>query len=269
MVCMASLAIAGFGKLGSAIVRGAIGAGVVAAGDVVVWARSDVRRREATELGLRLADWPDVLGASDRVLLALKPQFFATMTAERPSPRSGAVVISVMGGWRAADVGRRLGTDHVIRAMPTVAAAVGASVTALAIGPGVPARHAEFARRLFAAVGSVLPLPEALFDAATAVGASGVGFTCLFVEALERAGLQVGLEATAARELAVGALEGAARCLRLEAVSPDQLRQRVTSPGGTTAAGVQAMQSGDLEGLVTRGVEAAVARATELGRTDA
>jgi len=77
------------------------------------------------------------------------------------------------------------------------------------------------------------------------------------------------LEATAARELAVGALEGAARCLRLEAVSPDQLRQRVTSPGGTTAAGVQAMQSGDLEGLVTRGVEAAVARATELGRTDA
>jgi pyrroline-5-carboxylate reductase len=115
-------------------------------------------------------------------------------------------------------------------------------------------------------VGRVVPLPESMFDTATAVGASGVGFTCLFVEALEQAAMAAGMPEQAASELAMGAIDGAARCLREHAESPAALRGRVTSPGGTTAAGVQALEAGDLSGLVRRAVDAARARAAELGR---
>jgi pyrroline-5-carboxylate reductase len=263
---MASLAVAGFGKLGSSIVRGAIDAGVVAAGDIVVWARSETRQAQADAWGLQRADWPSITCRADRLLLALKPQAFTAMTAERPPLQRGVAVLSVMGGWRSADIGGRLGTDRVIRAMPTVAASVGASVTALAIDERTPAEDARFARSLFEAVGRVVTLPEAMFDAATAVGASGVGFACLFLEALEHAATGMGMDATAARELAIGALDGAARCLRSESVTPHELRQRVTSPGGTTAAGVQSLESGGLADLVRRAIEAATARAAELGR---
>lgn len=265
---MPVLAVAGFGKLGSSIVRGALDAGVVAAGDVVVWARSEARRAQADAWGLRRAEWPSITSGADRLLLALKPQAFATMTAERPPLPRDATVLSVMGGWKAADIGGRLGTDRVIRAMPTVAASVGASVTALSMPKDTPERDARFARSLFEAVGRVVTLPEAMLDMATAVGASGVGFACLFVEAMERAAIDMGMDATSARELAIGAVDGAARCLRAEALPPHELRARVTSPAGTTAAGVQALESGGLEHLVRRAIEAATARATELGRGD-
>lgn len=263
---MASLAVAGFGKLGSAIVRGAIDGGVVAAHEVTVWARSDTRQTQARIWGLRHAEWPTVLTTSRRVLLALKPQVFNQMTMERPPLAPGAVIMSVMGGWRSADIGRRLGTDRVIRAMPNVAAAVRASVTALTVPASVDTEDGDFARRLFAAVGHVIEMPESMLGVATAVGASGVGFACLFVEALESAAVQAGMEPSAARELAVGAVVGAGRSLQVTGYGPSDLRRQVTSPGGTTAAGVQALKAGGLGELVRRAVDAARARADELGR---
>ncbi|NBX25249.1 MAG: pyrroline-5-carboxylate reductase [Planctomycetes bacterium] len=266
---MASLAVAGFGKLGSAIVRGAIDAGVVAPHEIMVWARSDARRTQAEAWGLRRAEWPTVLRASRRVLLALKPQVFGTMTAERPVLEPGATFLSVMGGWQARDIGLRMGTDRVIRAMPSVAAAVGASVTALAVPAGMDTEDADFARRLLGAVGRVIEMPESMFDAATAVGASGVGFACLFVEALESAAVQAGMDPAAARELAVGAVAGAGRCLQASGEAPERLREQVTSPAGTTAAGVQALQAGGFGDLVRMAVDAARARAEQLGRTQA
>jgi pyrroline-5-carboxylate reductase len=266
---MESLAIAGFGKLGSAIARGAIDAGMMRAQDIVVWARSEARRAQARAWGLSLADWPDLAGRAPRLLLALKPQVFAGMTDPRPALAQDAVVISVMGGWSAIDIGRRLGTRRVIRAMPNVAASVGASVTALASDAQAAPEAMAFAQRLFAAVGKVVAMPESDFDTATAVGASGVGFACLFVEALEQAAQQAGMDAAAAREMAVGAISGAASCLRTGQVSPDELRRQVTSPAGTTAAGLQTLEDGQLAQLVQRAVDAARARASELGRTSA
>lgn len=262
---MQTLAVAGFGKLGSALARGALAAGVVQAGEVTVWARSEARRAEARGLGLRLADWPAVMGAAPRVLLALKPQAFAEMTAERPALRDDALVISVMGGWRAADIGARLGAAQVVRAMPTIAAQVRASTTALCTPDGVRAEHAAFARSLFESVGSVVALPESLIDAATAACGSGVGFACLFMEALEAAAMRAGVEASAARALALGAVEGAARCLREQGGSAAELRAQVTSPAGTTAAGLDALGRANFESIVAEAFEAARGRAGELG----
>ena len=142
---MQALAVAGFGKLGSAIVRGAVAAGVVRPGEVTVWARSEARQDEARAMGLRLAPRPEVMAAAPRVLLALKPQVFATMTAERPTLAPDALVMSVMGGWSASNIGARLGTGAVVRAMPTIAAQVRASTTALCVPAGTAAGHAAFA----------------------------------------------------------------------------------------------------------------------------
>lgn len=262
---MQALAVAGFGKLGSAIVRGAVAAGVLRPDEVTVWARSEARQAEARAMGLHLAAWPAVTAAAPRVLLALKPQVFAQMTAERPPIAEGALVMSVMGGWSAASIGARLGTSVVVRAMPTIAAQVRASTTALCVPDGVPQDHAAFARRLFESIGPVLPMPESLIDAATAACGSGVGFACLFMEALETAAMRAGADAATARALALGAIEGAARCLREQGGGPAELRAQVTSPNGTTAAGLDALRDGGFESLVAKAFDAARHRAAELG----
>jgi len=262
---MQALAVAGFGKLGSAIVRGAVAAGVVRASEVTVWARSETRQAEARQMGLRLAKWPDVTAAAPRVLLALKPQVFAEMTAERPSIDPGALVMSVMGGWSAAGIAARLGVPSVVRAMPTIAAQVRASTTALCVPVGLPEAQAGFARSLFESIGMVVPMPESLIDAATAACGSGVGFACLFIEALEAAAARAGADAETARALALGAVEGAARSLRERDTTATELRAQVTSPNGTTAAGLAALQEGGFEALVTRAFDAARSRAVELG----
>jgi pyrroline-5-carboxylate reductase len=265
MRAMKPLAVAGFGKLGSAIVRGALRSGVIEASSTIVWARSEARRDEARTLGVELREWPDVLSSASTLLLALKPQVFESMTQQAPRVMDGAVVISVMGGWSAAAIGARLGTDRVIRAMPSVAASVGASTTALCVPAGVPTRDVEFVRGLFGSVGRVVEIPEAAMDAATAVGASGVGFACAFMEALERAGVQVGLEPEVAAALALGAIEGAAATVRAGIGSASQIREQVTSPGGTTAAGLAAMRAARLDEAIEQGVGAARDRAAELG----
>jgi pyrroline-5-carboxylate reductase len=261
---MHTLAIAGFGKLGSAIARGALAAGVVRAAEVAVWARSEARQAQACELGLALMPWPAVLQAAPRVMLALKPQVFGEMTAQRPTLQPGALVISVMGGWRAADLGARLGTDRVIRAMPTVAAAQRASTTALCVPDHLTTGDADFAHRLFASVGTVVRLPESLIDAATGACGSGVGFACLFMESLEQAARTLGVPPEEARALALGALRGAAEGVQA-GMGPAELRAAVTSPAGTTAAGLEALRAGGFESLVRGAVEAAAARAAQLG----
>ena len=108
-------------------------------------------------------------------------------------------------------------------------------------------------------------MSEALIDTATAACGSGVGFACLFTEALEAAAARAGADAATARALALGAIEGAARCLREQGGGPADLRAQVTSPNGTTAAGIAKLQSAGLEALVGDAVDAARARAAELG----
>ena len=267
MAIMHALAIAGFGKLGSALARGAIAAGVVRPEQVVVWARSEARQAEARSLGVLLAGWPEVMRSARHVLLALKPQVFAEMTAQRPPLHAEALVISVMGGWRAADLGARLGTDRVVRAMPTIAASQRASTTALCLPPALSEEDAAFAQRLFESVGTVVRMHETHIDAATATCGSGVGFACLFLEALERAARQAGVPEAEARALALGALQGAVAGVRAGA-SPAELRAAVTSPSGTTFAGLEALRAGAFESLVAQAVEAARARAAQLGAPD-
>ncbi len=258
------LAVAGFGKIGSAITRGALTAGVVQKHQVVVWARSKERQAEAQSFGLALAPWPDVLRLAPNILLALKPQALADMTATHHPIAKDATVISVIAGWTCSALAQRLGVQRVIRAMPSVGASVRASTTAIATTDA----DATFATQLFSAVGPVVHVPEALIDAATAITSSGVAYACLFIESLQNAAEEMGVSKEAARLLALGAADAAVACLRAGDISAAALRNSVTSPAGTTAAALRVLTDGGFESLIRNAAMAARDRAAELAHVD-
>lgn len=262
-----TLAVLGFGKLASAIVRGCISTGFLKASDVVVWARSDARMAQAHALGLKLVDMKTCAHSGNALLLSIKPQFFSELTSQLSVP-ANTNVISVMAGWTSEQIATRLNVTHVIRAMPNVAAEVQAAVTALSIPKDCPAPAREFAQKLFASVGRVELLHESHLNAATAISSSGIAYLCLFIEALERAALQLGLPNDVAKNLSHDVLQGVAKSASTVAFDAAALRASVTSPNGTTAAALAVLNAGEFSQLITRAAQAAKDRAAELGQAN-
>ena len=262
-----TLAVLGFGKLASAIVRGCISTGFLKASDVVVWARSDARMAQAHALGLKLVDMKTCAHSGNALLLSIKPQFFSELTSQLSVP-ANTNVISVMAGWTSEQIATRLNVTHVIRAMPNVAAEVQAAVTALSIPKDCPAPAREFAQKLFASVGRVELLHESHLNAATAISSSGIAYLCLFIEALERAALQLGLPNDVAKNLSHDVLQGVAKSASTVAFDAAALRASVTSPNGTTAAALAVLNAGEFSQLITRAAQAAKDRAAQLGQAN-
>ncbi|MCE9618348.1 MAG: pyrroline-5-carboxylate reductase [Planctomycetes bacterium] len=262
------LAVLGFGKLASALVRGCLATGFLSAGEIVVWARSDRRMAEAKSLGLKLAGVEECARSAHALLLSVKPQFFNEL-APRIVPRPQATVISVMAGWSCGQLAQRLNVAHVIRAMPNVAAEVRAAVTALSIPESCPPASRDFAVKLFESVGRVELLHETHLDAATAISSSGLAYLCLFIEAMERAAVRLGLPADVSKSLSLDVLQGVAKSVASGRIDPAALRASVTSPNGTTAAALAVFESGEFTQLIHRAAQAARDRAAELGRSNA
>jgi len=261
---MSKLTILGFGRLGGAIARGALRAGALRADDIVAVDTLQARLDEARVLGIRTANINAKLGETT-LLIALKPQTFDSLTLCENWMSNNTPVISVMAGWSSAAIARKLDVPRVIRAMPTVAAIVAASTTALCIPHDTPTEQAEFARALFAAIGRVIEIDESHFDVATACGASAVAYACLFIETLEHAAISMGLDQHAARAFAMSSVEGAVAAWHQAKLTPKQLRENVISPGGTTAVALKVLSDGGFETLVERAAIAARDRARELG----
>jgi pyrroline-5-carboxylate reductase len=262
-----TLAVLGFGKLASAIVRGCISTGFLKASDVVVWARSDARMAQAHALGLKLVDMKTCAHSGKALLLSIKPQFFSQLAPQLSVP-ANTNVISVMAGWTSEQIATQLNVTCVIRAMPNVAAEVKAAVTALSIPKDCPALACEFAQKLFASVGRVELLHESHLNAATAISSSGIAYLCLFIEALERAALQLGLPNDVAKNLSIDVLQGVAKSASTVAFDAATLRASVTSPNGTTAAALAVLNAGEFAQLITRAAQAAKDRAAELGQAN-
>ena len=262
-----TLAVLGFGKLASAIVRGCISTGFLKASDVVVWARSDARMAQAHALGLKLVDMKSCAHSGNALLLSIKPQFFSELAPQLSMP-ANTNVISVMAGWTSEQIATRLNVTHVIRAMPNVAAEVQAAVTALSIPKECPAPAREFAQKLFASVGRVELLHETHLNAATAISSSGIAYLCLFIEALERAALQLGLPNDVAKNLSHDVLQGVAKSASTVAFDAAALRASVTSPNGTTAAALAVLNAGEFSQLITCAAQAAKDRAVQLGQAN-
>lgn len=154
----------------------------------------------------------------------------------------------------------------IVRVMPNISASVGAAISVLTAGTVADVAHLEVAQKIFDACGVSLVMEERHLDAVTGVSGSGPAYVALFVEALADAGVHVGLPRTEAQKLAIHTVLGAATMLAETAEHPAVLKNRVTTPGGTTAAGLHALERGGLRATITEAILAATERAKELGR---
>lgn len=258
------LAIVGAGKMGGAVLTGALRAGVLQASDVGVYHPDDARR---DALAARYGVTPlDDEGAhqAERVLIGVKPQTFEKV-APLIARRSGCFV-SIMAGVPADAIARRVGSRRVVRAMPNLGARVRLSATALSALPECSIEDVAFAEDLFSAVGQVHRIPESQFDAFTGLAGSGPAFAAVIAEALADGGVRSGFGRETARELAREVLLATARLL--EDAGPAELKDEVASAGGTAIAGIRALERHGARYAVMRAVEEASLRAGELSHED-
>lgn len=263
---MQPLIILGFGNMGAAIVAGALRANVLHPQSVVVVDPSPDRRSDARNLGLVALDAArDALDRSPAapVLLCIKPQALPAAAADL-APLGDRLVLSILAGVPSDTLRARLGTSRVIRAMPNTPALVGRGITA--IDDAADPADTALARRLFEAVGVVVPLPEHLFDAFTALAASGPAYLFHLAEAMIAAAEPLGFSPDQGRAIVRATLSGSAELLARSPEPPETLRARVTSKGGTTAAATAILESRAVHRALVDAIIAARDRASELGR---
>jgi pyrroline-5-carboxylate reductase len=229
----------------------------------------DGPRREAlrAELGIRAtADNAEAVSGADVVLLAVKPQVFGSalpgVSAALPT---GALVVSIAAGVPTTVIERALPAGaRVVRTMPNTPALVGAGATAIAGGAAATDDDLELAETLFRSVGICVRVREEQLDAVTGLSGSGPAYVFAMIEALRDAGVREGLEENTALLLASQTVFGAGRLLVEQNESPETLRERVTSPGGTTRAGLDALESSGFADVLAGAVRAATRRSVEL-----
>jgi pyrroline-5-carboxylate reductase len=264
------IGLLGAGAMGEALAGGLLAAGT-AASDLVAADPDPARRKKIAELGVRaVADGADAVAGSDVVVLAVKPGVVAAALAALGSlggaPLLRPLWISIAAGISLRDLAALLpGGARVVRAMPNTPALVRAGATALVANESATPADRAAARRLFEAVGTVWEAPsEGLLDAVTGLSGSGPAYVFVFLEALADAGVAAGLPRDAAHQLACQTLYGASKLALETGRHPGQLKDQVTSPGGTTIAGLERLEALGFRGAVHAAVAAATRRAREL-----
>ena len=260
----------GAGNMGEALIKGLVTAGVVPAKSVLA---TDVRTERldelAREFGIEVARGNTALVRDvDVVVLAVKPQIMdAVVTEIAPVVTRATLLISIAAGISTARIRGALGKDaRLIRVMPNTPALVLEGATAVAKAAGLEPGDIDVARAIFGAVGRVVVLDEELMDAVTGLSGSGPGYVALIIEALADGGVKMGLDRATALALASQTVLGAARLLRETGMHPGALKDMVSSPGGTTIAGIAALEESGLRAALIRAVERATLRSRELGR---
>jgi pyrroline-5-carboxylate reductase len=274
---MSRLNDARVGFLGGGAMGEALAAGVLAAGasrERVRAADPDPARRKQLEQTLGIAAGSDnasVVEASDVVVLAVKPGLVAGLLAALGGPGERALArplwVSIAAGIPLATLAGALPPGaRIVRAMPNTPALVRAGATAFVASASCTGADRALARTLFEAVGIAWEAPaEALLDAVTGLSGSGPAYVFVFLEALSDAGVRMGLPRDAASALATQTVLGAARLAQETGRHPAALKDQVTSPGGTTIAGLERLEAHGFRAAVHEAVAAATRRAKELG----
>jgi pyrroline-5-carboxylate reductase len=263
------LALLGGGRMGEALVGGLLDAGWDAETLAVAEVDGDRRRALETRFGsVRVVPSPAWAAAdADVLVVAVKPHDVvpAVESCAATLP-GGALVLSIAAGVTIATLEAALPDRPVVRAMPNTPALVRQGAAAIAPGRLADDTHLELAERVLGAVGIVVRVSEGLLDAVTGLSGSGPAYLFLVAETLIEAGVLVGLPRDVADVLVRQTILGSATLLREGPDGPEALRAAVTSPGGTTAAGLQVLEEHGLRAALLAAVEAATARSRELGR---
>lgn len=257
----------GYGNMGSAILDGLLGKGIVRPGAAGVFDPDAERQAAARALGAEVFKTPGELAAfCDVLLLAVKPQTMDAALRELGPVPGETLVISIAAGIPIAFVESRLGEGaRIVRVMPNTPALVQAGAAGIALGANCTEDDAETARAIFSAIGIAAIVDEALLDAVTALSGSGPAYFFYLTECLIKAAAAEGLSADVATRLAAQTLFGAGKLLAESGESAATLRERVTSKGGTTEAALKQFQADGLEAVVAAAVRAAAQRSKELG----
>lgn len=267
---MPTIAMIGGGQMALALAEGFCRAGLVKAADIVVYDPSDAARdRLAARVpGVRfVASAAEAAGQAGIVFLAVKPQHAQAACREVAATfPPEAVLVSIVAGLPMATLADHAGTKRIIRVMPNTPCLVGKGVSVVCRTADVPEPIGRRVNDLLAAVGHVHELDEHLLDAVTGLSGSGPGFVALLVEALSDGGVKAGLPRPLALALAVQTLSGTAALLEQTGEHPAQIKDRVSSPGGTTIAGLSVLEQRGVRGALIDAVVAAAARAKELGQ---
>lgn len=263
------VAFLGAGNMGEALIKGLTQVGLVPAGSISASdPRADHLGQVAKRYGIRaVADNAALVGGADVIILAVKPQIMATVLKEIASVvDDGKLLISIAAGVSTRKLRDQLGKPaRLIRVMPNTPALVLEGVTAVARAEGLKPGDLEAAQELFAAVGKVVVLDESAMDAVTGLSGSGPAYVAIAIEALADGGVKMGLDRATAMTLAAQTVLGSARLILDTGVHPGQLKDMVSSPGGTTIAGIAALEDGGLRRALIQAVERATLRSRELG----
>jgi len=260
----------GGGNMGEALIRGLLGTNLVPADLLAATdARADRAAQLAKQYGISAhGDNARLVREADVVILAVKPQIMGAVLAEiAPAVTARHLLISVAAGVATATIRAGLGKDaRIIRVMPNTPALVLQGATALARGKGLQADDLGTAEEIFGAVGRVVVLDEELMDAVTGLSGSGPAYVAIVIESLADGGVKMGLDRATALTLATQTVLGAAQLLAETGMHPGALKDMVSSPGGTTIAGIAALEEGGIRTTFIRAVERATLRSRELGR---
>lgn len=265
-----NIGVIGAGKIGSAILRGVIRAGLVHKDQVMA---SDVsaalRQFIAAELGIKVTpNNGKVCEFADTVILAVKPQIVDSVVKEIAKKLGKEkLLVSVAAGVSLSRIEGNLARGaRVVRVMPNIPCVVGAGASCYAGGRHAAAGDLEKVGLILNSFGMALPLEEKYLDAVTGLSGSGPAYVFLFIESLADGGVQVGLNREVALQLALQTVYGSAKMALESGKHLAQLKDEVTSPGGTTIAGLYALEKGKLRGTVMDAVLQATQRSEALGR---
>jgi pyrroline-5-carboxylate reductase len=266
------IGLIGAGRMATALGRGFVGAKLVVPSSLVASdpsaAARDAFQREVPG-ALVVADNGSVVAASEVVILAVKPQQMKEMLAGIcPTIRPDTLVVSIAAGVTLAGLAAGLPAgQRVVRVMPNTPCLIGRGASAYSLGPHATADDGRLVAQLLSAVGIAREVPEQQLDAVTGLSGSGPAFVYTMIEQLAEGGVAAGLPTALAAELATHTVAGAAEMVLTTGQTPAVLRDRVTSPGGTTLAGLEALKSNGFHAAVVAAVQAAARRSGELGKS--
>ncbi len=265
-----SVGIIGAGSMGGAIARGLVASGATSASRIAAYDPNEAALAELAELGMTTAASADELVAEgcDLVVLAVKPQVLPAVLAPLAEGLAGRLVASIAAGVTLATLEGTLPESRVVRAMPNLPLQVASAATAVCGGSKATPEDVELVRDLFARLGSAQVMSEAQLDVAGAISGCGPAYFALFADDLTRAGVRRGLPAAACREMVLATMRGVAEQLLRSGEHPRAYLERVASPGGTTAAALDVLET-QLWYAASEGVEAALERTRELAEGEA
>jgi pyrroline-5-carboxylate reductase len=264
------VAFLGGGKMGEAVVSGLIRSGGRAPDEIIVTARREERARELADrygVATTLSN-PEAVRSADTLVLMVKPQDMETLLEQiAESVDADQLVVSFAAGIRTSFVEKHLSAEvPVVRVMSNVAVLVDEAMSVVAPGAAADDKHLSVAEELLGYVGRVLRLPETHLDAITATSGSGPAYFFLLAEAMIEACILLGLSRDVATELIIQTMLGSAKMLRDTGKHPVELREMVTSPGGTTIAAIRILEETGVRAAFLNAIDAARHRSAELAQ---